>query len=83
MWGVGLNWVAEMAVYRLLDYSLNDGLAVQFYCMHTALLIFIKIKAKQITFVNVIVIQIFGQLPFASYFFNIISTISCFQDNIL
>lgn len=83
MWRVNLNLVWETDVYRLLDYALNDGLAVQFYRMHTALFIFIEVKAEQVALIDVIIVQIFGELLFASYFFNIISTISCFQDNIL
>lgn len=30
--------------------------------MHTALLIFVEIKTEQITFINMIIVQIFGQL---------------------
>lgn len=65
MWGINLNWVVKMAVYRLLDYALNYGLAVQFDRLHTAPFIFIEVKVEQVALFDVIVVQIFGELLLA------------------
>lgn len=46
------------------DYALRNSLAIQFDCMHTALFIFIEVKAEQIFLVDVIVVKILGQLLF-------------------
>lgn len=51
--------------YLELYNSLNYRSAVQFDGVHTALLIFVEIEAKQIAFINMIIVQIFGQLLFS------------------